>query len=133
MTQENGEPYTIKSVSVPFALVDLWNPEARDWIKQVIKENMIEEAGAWGWMHDFGEYTPLDSNSACGEDMWLLHNDYPLEWAKVAEIFAWASSALTRFSHSCVRVVFWVALPHRSTRACFGWATSCRPSTGKTA
>ena len=85
LTRENGEPYIIKSVSVPFALVDLWNPEARDWVKQVIKENMIEEAGAWGWMHDFGEYTPLDSYSACGKDMWLLHNDYPLEWAKVAE------------------------------------------------
>ena len=42
-------------------IVDLTNPKAYKWMKDVIKKNMIEEAGAWGWMHDFGEYTPFDA------------------------------------------------------------------------
>jgi hypothetical protein len=38
---------------------------------------MIEEAGAYGWMHDFGEYVPLDSNSSDGNDAFRNHNDFP--------------------------------------------------------
>jgi alpha-glucosidase len=59
------------------AIVDLTNPEAREWVKKIIQKNLIEEAGAWGWMHDFGEYVPLDSASFDGRDPFINHNDYP--------------------------------------------------------
>lgn len=50
----------IKSVSIEFAMVDLTNPYARQWIKSIIKDNLIGEGKAFGWMLDFGEYTPFD-------------------------------------------------------------------------
>lgn len=71
----------IKSISIDLGIVDLWNPEAREWFKKIIRKNLIEEAGAWGWMHDFGEYMPLDAHSSCGMDPFLLHNEYPDQWA----------------------------------------------------
>jgi sulfoquinovosidase len=50
----------IKSVSIEFAMIDPTNPEARIWMKNIIKDNLIGEGKAFGWMHDFGEYTPFD-------------------------------------------------------------------------
>ena len=41
---KDGSPYLIRSVSIHFATVDLVNPDARVWIKNIIKENMIKEA-----------------------------------------------------------------------------------------
>lgn len=75
----------IKSGSIEVGIVDLWNPDARNWIKSIIQENILNEVGAWGWMHDFGEYMPLDAHSQCGKDPFLLHNDYPHHWALVVE------------------------------------------------
>lgn len=46
---------------------------------------MIGEAKAWGWMHDFGEYVPLDSHVHDESDPFFNHNDYSLQWAKVVE------------------------------------------------
>ena len=37
------------------AVIDLTNPDARAWIKEVIKNNLIAHAGSSGWMADFGE------------------------------------------------------------------------------
>ena len=50
----------IKSVSIECAMIDPTNPEARIWMKNIIKDNLIGEGKAFGWMHDFGEYTPFD-------------------------------------------------------------------------
>lgn len=47
-------------MSIEFAMIDLTNPEARDWIKAIIVDNLIKEGQAHGWMLDFGEYTPFD-------------------------------------------------------------------------
>ena len=44
---------------------------------------MIEEAGAWGWMADFGEYLPFDSVSHKPGNPFVLHNEYAREWVKV--------------------------------------------------
>lgn len=71
----------MQSVSIEMAIVDLTNPEARVWIKKIIQDNLIDEAGAWGWMHDFGEYNPLDAATFDGEDAFISHNDYPAQWA----------------------------------------------------
>jgi alpha-glucosidase len=75
----------LKSISIELGIVDLWNPEARTWLKNIIRTNLIEEAGAWGWMHDFGEYMPFDAYSFCGKDPFLLHNEYPDQWTRVVE------------------------------------------------
>ena len=73
----------IKSVSIEFAIVDLTNPRARIWMKNIIKDNLISEAGAYGWMLDFGEYTPFDVVLYSKEDPVKYHNRFPLEWAKI--------------------------------------------------
>ena len=36
-------------------MIDLTNPAARVWIKEVIKTNLITHSGSSGWMADFGE------------------------------------------------------------------------------
>lgn len=62
--------------------IDLSNPEACEWIKGVIKENMIG-IGLAGWMCDFGEYLPTDAVLHSGESAESYHNKYPAEWARV--------------------------------------------------
>ena len=83
--KSDGSPYILKSVSIEMAIVDLTNKEAWEWVKAIIKENLIGEAGAWGWMHDFGEYNPLDAMQADGSDPLMNHNDYPRQWAQVVK------------------------------------------------
>jgi len=83
--KNDGTPYLIQSVSIEMAIVDLTNPEAWDWVKKMIQNNLIKEAGAWGWMHDFGEYNPLDAKYFDGVDPFINHNDYPAQWAKVVK------------------------------------------------
>ena len=73
-------------------LIDLWNPEARQWFKDIIRTNLID-AGISGWMADFGEYLPFDAYFYLNRDgpppsenglhhaALRFHNMYPLEWA----------------------------------------------------
>ena len=63
-------------------MVYLTNPEAYEWIKSVIKKNMID-FGLDGWMADFGEYLPTDCVLFSGEDAEKVHNSWPARWAKV--------------------------------------------------
>jgi len=55
-------------------MVDFTNPLARDWIKEIIKTNLVKEGRAGGWMHDFGEYMPFDSVLSSGVDPLEYHN-----------------------------------------------------------
>ena len=64
------------------ALVDLTNPQAREWIKDVIKAELIG-SGASGWMADFGEGLPYDAVLFSGADPRSYHNRYAEEWAEV--------------------------------------------------
>ena len=77
-----GEPYRITISSFAAALVDLTNPEARTWIKDIIKGELIE-GGASGWMADFGEGPPYDAVLFSGADPKSYHNRYAEEWARV--------------------------------------------------
>ena len=64
-------------------MVDFSNEQAKEWAKNVIKDNMLTEAGAVGWMADFGEYTPMDVvYDGFDESAYNYHNRYPYEWAK---------------------------------------------------
>ncbi len=77
-----GEPYRQEMPGFPFYTVDLTHPEARDRMKKIIRENMIEN-GLRGWMADFGEWLPLDCVLHDGTPARIFHNRFPEEWAKL--------------------------------------------------
>ena len=77
-----GEDYLVTITTFPAAMVDLTNPEAWNWLKGVIKTNMID-FGFSGWMADFGEYLPTDAVLFSGEDAKLVHNTWPALWAQL--------------------------------------------------
>lgn len=77
-----GEDYRIRTVGFPAYLIDLTNPEAFKWTKEIIKKNMIE-IGLSGWMADFGEWLPYDAKMFNGETGKSYHNKYPVEWARL--------------------------------------------------
>ena len=76
-----GEDYLVTITTFPAAMIDFTNPEAYDWYKTIIKENMIG-IGLSGWMADFGEYLPMDCVLYDGDpEEW--HNKWPAVWAKM--------------------------------------------------
>lgn len=79
---KDGNDYLVKITTFPAAMVDFTNPEACKWIKNIIKENMID-LGLSGWMADFGEYLPTDCVLFSGENAELIHNTWPARWAQL--------------------------------------------------
>lgn len=77
-----GADYLVTITTFPAAMIDLTNPDAYDWYKGIIKENMIG-LGMGGWMADFGEYLPTDAVLYSGEDPALVHNRWPAMWARL--------------------------------------------------
>jgi alpha-glucosidase (family GH31 glycosyl hydrolase) len=78
----NGGPYTVRTTDFSAAFVDLSDREARDWMKEVIEEEVLG-SGASGWMADFGEGLPYDAVLSSGADPRAFHNRYAEEWAEV--------------------------------------------------
>lgn len=77
-----GKDYYVTITTFPAAMIDLTNPDAWNWLKNIIKTNMID-FGLSGWMADFGEYLPTDCVLYSGEDAELAHNTWPARWAKL--------------------------------------------------
>lgn len=77
-----GQPYKIRTVGFPAYLIDLANSDARTYLKKVIRENMLQ-AGLAGYMADFGEWLPWNSQMANGELGAAWHNLYATEWARL--------------------------------------------------
>ena len=84
----DGGPFTFTGVKFNAStLLDLTNPAAVTWGKAVMSEAIA--LGSDGWMADFAEWLPVDIALASGEDPMLVHNRYPVDWAKMnAEMFA---------------------------------------------
>ena len=78
-----GGPYLLRSGSIEFCMVDFTNPEARIWMKNIIKTELLKGTKASGWMADFGEYLPFDAILFNGESGAKHHNLYPDQWAQV--------------------------------------------------
>jgi len=78
----SGGAYMIKNTSFDAGLVDITNPEARNWLKGIIRDQVIG-AGASGWMADFGEALPFDAILLSGVSAMSYHNIYPEEWARL--------------------------------------------------
>lgn len=77
----DGSDYLVEFGEFYGGVVDLTNPEAFDWFKGVIKENIIK-LGCKGWMADFGEYLPTDCYLHNGVSAEIMHNAWPALWAK---------------------------------------------------
>jgi alpha-glucosidase len=77
-----GEPYCLTMFTFAAVMLDLTNPSCWEWIKGIIKKDMIG-IGLSGWMCDFAEYLPVDAVVHSGVDPYLHHNEYPVLWAKV--------------------------------------------------
>ncbi len=82
ITHTDGSVYHIKSTTFDAGMLDLTNPDAVRFTKDVlIKKNMLD-LGVSGWMADFGEYLPVDCVLFDGDPK-LLHNQWPVLWAKL--------------------------------------------------
>lgn len=82
ITHTDGSVYHIKSTTFDAGMLDLTNPDAVRYTKDVlIKKNMLD-LGVSGWMADFGEYLPVDCVLHSGDPK-NLHNLWPVLWAKL--------------------------------------------------
>lgn len=77
----DGSDYLFDFGEFDCGIVDLTNPAAFEWYKNVIKTNLIG-MGFKGWMADFGEYLPADAVCFNGESGMTAHNAWPMLWAK---------------------------------------------------
>jgi len=77
-----GEPYIIETPDFDAYLLDLTNPAAFKWMKNIIKTNMID-VGLSGWMSDYGEGLPHDAVLHSGISAKKYHNRYPVDWARL--------------------------------------------------
>ncbi len=80
-TAGDGSDYLVDFGEFYCGVVDLTNPRAYEWYKELIKKHLIE-FGVSGWMADFGEYLPTDLKLWNQETPMIEHNHWPVLWAK---------------------------------------------------
>jgi alpha-glucosidase len=81
VTDPEGELIEITITDFAVGIVDITDPEAREWFKTEIVEKQVLGNGFRGWMADFGEALPFDSlldSGALGDS---YHNQYPVDYA----------------------------------------------------
>lgn len=81
-TKSDGSDYLVDFGEFYCGVVDLTNPDAYEWFKNIIKKYTLD-IGIDGWMADFGEYLPTDDIVLhSGKSPMLEHNHWPVLWAK---------------------------------------------------
>lgn len=82
-TKADGSDYLVDFGEFYCGVVDLTNPEAFEWFKDIIKEYTLG-IGIDGWMADFGEYLPTDDICLySGKSPMIEHNHWPSAMGKV--------------------------------------------------
>lgn len=79
---KDGEAYKFKAGGFKAYMVDFTNPEAYEWYKNIIKNEMVQ-TGLSGWMADFGEWLPFDAQLYSGIDAATYHNQYSVDWMQL--------------------------------------------------
>lgn len=77
-----GMPYVHISGTFEAGIVDLTNPKAVDWFKEVLRKEVLG-VGADGYMADFGEAIAFDAVLGSKDPASLVHNEYPELWANL--------------------------------------------------
>ena len=78
----DGTIALIKQGGFDAAIVDITNPAARSWFKEIIRTQLLGN-GMRGWMADFGEALPYRSRLFSGADSAIYHNLYPQQWGEL--------------------------------------------------
>jgi alpha-glucosidase (family GH31 glycosyl hydrolase) len=82
VARADGTPYTFSGAKfTETGLLDVTNPDAVAWA--VGKMRAAIDLGADGWMHDYGEWLPMDAKLAGGSGL-DLHMKYPVLWQEIA-------------------------------------------------
>lgn len=82
-TDDDGATHRVDFGEFHCGVVDFTNPDAARWFEErILGEEMID-IGMAGWMADFGEYLPIDLNLKSGVPAKIMHNAWPVLWAKV--------------------------------------------------
>ena len=80
--RHDGTDYLVDFGEFDCGVIDLTDPAAYDWFKEVIKKYSIG-IGIKGWMADFGEYLPTDDIVLhSGKSAMIEHNHWPALWAQ---------------------------------------------------
>ncbi|MBF2053627.1 MAG: alpha-glucosidase [Candidatus Sericytochromatia bacterium] len=77
-----GGIYPVQNTDFSAGLLDLSQPEARDWFREVLRDALRQANGFSGWMADYAEALPLDARLA-DADAWTFHNRYPVLWSQL--------------------------------------------------
>ena len=80
---DQNDTYPFFSGSIKFGCLDVTNPDAAEWMKNIIKEEMVVKADSYGWMSDFGEAVPFDAVMSNGMAGSTHHNEFPVWWQKM--------------------------------------------------
>lgn len=79
----DGSDYLLTVTAFQVGLLDLTNPEARRWMKDLLIEEVIQRGDCSGWMADFAEALPFDAVLHDGRPAAAYHNQYPVDWAQL--------------------------------------------------
>lgn len=80
-TREDGSPYRFTMITSTATLVDLTNPEARDWMADRLRRAW--DRGVDGWMADYAEWIAPDMRLHDGRTGVEYANLYPVDWARL--------------------------------------------------
>lgn len=79
---KDNSPYMITNTDFEAVMVDLSNPHARRWYKDILKTEYIQR-GLSGWMADFSEGLPFDAVMFNGSSGAEFHHHYIEAWAQL--------------------------------------------------